>query len=100
MPRRSPKQRMEALRQANEIRFARAELKKDLKAGNVKIEQLLSQPPDYVESATVSDLLMAVPNVGRVKTARLLEKSRISQSRTVGGLSERQRADLLGLLRS
>ena len=98
MPRRSTKQRMEALRQANEIRFA--ELKKDLKAGNVKIEQLLSQPPDYVESAKVSDLLMAVPNVGRVKTARLLKKSRISQSRTVGGLSERQRADLLGLLRS
>ena len=91
---------MEALRRANEIRFARAELKKDLKAGNVKIEQLLSQPPDYVESARVSDLLMAVPNVGPVKTARLLKKSRIPQSRTVGGLSERQRADLLGLLRS
>jgi len=97
-PRRSSEQRMEALRRANEIRFARAELKKDLKAGKVKVAEILSKPPPCAESAKVSDLLMALPNVGPVRTARLLRGRRISESKTVGGLSERQRAELVRAL--
>ena len=42
-------------------------------------------------------MLMAVPKFGRVKAARLLNQCRISQSKTVGGLSERQRAELVSL---
>jgi hypothetical protein len=34
-----------------------------------------------------------------VKAARFLNQCRVSQSKTVGGLSERQRAELVGLLR-
>ena len=41
-------------------------------------------------------MLMAVPKFGRVKAARFLNTCRISQSKTVGGLSERQRAELIG----
>ena len=41
--------------------------------------------------------IMAVPKLGRVKAARLLNSCRISQSKTVGGLSERQRAELVSL---
>ena len=96
-PLRSLDQRMEALRRANEIRVRRAQLKKDLKAGTASIEQILRDPPEYVETAKVIDILMAVPKFGRVKAARFLNQCRISQSKTVGGLSERQRAELLGL---
>ena len=42
-------------------------------------------------------MLMAVPKFGRVKAARFLNQCRISQSKTVGGLSDRQRAELIGL---
>ena len=98
-PLRSLDQRMDALRRANEIRVRRAQLKKDLKAGTVQIEAVLSDPPEYVETAKVIDILMAVPKFGRVKAARFLNQCRISQSKTVGGLSERQRAELVGLLR-
>ena len=98
-PVRSLDQRMDALRRANEIRVRRAKLKKDLKAGSVHIEQILSNPPTYVETAKVFDMLMAVPKFGRVKAARFLNQCRISQSKTVGGLSDRQRAELVGLLR-
>jgi hypothetical protein len=97
-PLRSLDQRMEALRRANEIRVRRAQLKKDLKAGAVRIESVLRNPPEYVETAKVIDILMAVPKFGRVKAARFLNQCRISQSKTVGGLSERQRAELVGLL--
>src|SRR3954465_5840535 len=98
-PERSLDQRMDALRRANEIRVRRAQLKKDLKDGRVRVEEVLSRPPDYVETAKVFDILMAVPKFGRVKAARFLNQCRISQSKTVGGLSERQREELVGLLR-
>ena len=97
-PARSLDQRMEALQRANDIRVRRAQLKKDLKEGRVSIEKILSDPPDYVSTAKVFDMLMAVPKFGRVKAARLLNQCRISQSKTVGGLSERQRAELVGFL--
>ncbi len=98
-PVRSLDQRMDALRRANEIRVRRAQLKKDLKNGSARIEDILRNPPAYVETAKVFDMLMAVPKFGRVKAARFLNQCRISQSKTVGGLSDRQRAELVGLLR-
>ena len=96
-PARSRDQRMEALKRANDIRVRRAKLKKDLKDGQVRVQTILGDPPDYVETAKVFDILMAVPKFGRVKAARFLNQCRISQSKTVGGLSDRQRAELVGL---
>lgn len=98
-PSRSLDQRMEALRRANEVRVRRASLKKELKAGNIRIDELLDDPPEYVGTAKVFDILLAVPKFGRVKAARFLKHCRISQSKTVGGLSERQRVELVSLLR-
>ena len=99
-PARSLDQRMEALQRANEIRIQRAQLKRDLKAGAVAIGDLLNDPPAYVHTAKVFDLLLSVPKYGRVKAGRLLQTCRISQSKTVSGLSERQRGELVALLLS
>ena len=96
-PERSLDQRMDALRRANDVRVRRAQLKKDLKDGRVRIQTILGDPPEYVETAKVIDILMAVPKFGRVKAARFLQTCRISQSKTVGGLSERQRGELIDL---
>ena len=96
-PSRSLDQRMEALQRANSIRVRRAQLKRDLKAGTVALSDILLDPPDYVLTAKVYDMLVAVPKLGRVKAARFLNQCRISQSKTVGGLSDRQRAELIGL---
>ena len=98
-PERSLDQRMEALRRANDIRSKRAQLKRDLKGNKVKIQTLLMDPPEYVQTAKVIDMLMAVPKYGRVKTNRILNQCRISPSKTIGGLSERQRAELVAQLR-
>ena len=88
---------MEALKRANDIRVRRAQLKKDLKTGAANIDDVLRNPPEYVSTAKVFDILMAVPKFGRVKAARFLNQCRISQSKTVGGLSERQRTELVDL---
>ena len=98
-PERSLVQRMDALQRANDVRSRRAQLKRDLKAGRVSIHQLLLNPPEYVETAKVFDMLLAVPKYGRVKVNKILAQCRISPSKTIGGLSERQRSELVVMLR-
>ncbi len=97
-PERSLDQRMDALRRANDIRSRRAQLKKDLKSGRVQIKDVIAAPPDYVMTAKVFDMLLAVPKYGKVKATRFINHCRISQGKTVGGLSERQRNELVDLL--
>jgi len=98
-PERSLNQRMEALQRANEIRSRRATLKRDLKAGRASIHKLLQDPPKYVETAKVFDMLLAVPKYGRVKANKILHTCKVSPSKTIGGLSQRQRDELVATLR-
>jgi len=97
-PERSLVQRMDALHRANAIRTRRAQLKRDLKAGRASIHHLLLNPPEYLGTAKVLDMLLAVPKYGRVKANKVLVQCRISPSKTIGGLSERQRGELVSLL--
>jgi hypothetical protein len=98
-PERSLNQRMDALARANLIRTERARLKRDLKAGRYSIHTLLLNPPEYIETAKVFDMMLAVPKYGRVKVNKILAHCRIAPSKTIGGLSERQRSELVSLLR-
>ena len=90
---------MDALSRANNIRTRRAQLKRDLKGGRKSIHDLLLEPPEFVETAKVMDMLLAVPKYGRVKVNKVLLQCRISPSKTIGGLSPRQRAELVSMLR-
>ena len=98
-PERSHVQRMDALHRANQIRTQRAQLKRELRAGTRTIDSLLLAPPAYLETAKVVELLLAVPKYGRVKANKVLQQCRISPSKTVGGLSERQRTEIVDMLR-
>jgi hypothetical protein len=99
-PERGLEQRRAALRRANAVRARRARLKRDLKAGREHITTLLGDPPDWLLTAKVFDLLLAVPKLGRVKVNTILTQCRIAPSKTFAGLTERQRAELIGRLRS
>lgn len=94
-PERSHAQRMAALRRANVIRSARAELKREIKARPARTAEVIAEPPVWVESMKVFDLLLATPKFGRVKVNTVLRRNNISPSKTVGGLSKRQRDVLL-----
>ncbi len=98
-PERSIDQRMDALAKANRIRTERARLKRDLKSGRLSIHALLLEPPEYIETAKVFDMMLAVPKYGRVKVNKILAHCRIAPSKTIGGLSDRQRSELVALLR-
>ncbi|MDX6586146.1 MAG: hypothetical protein QOI31_619 [Solirubrobacterales bacterium] len=99
VPERTHDQRMKALRRANDIRTRRAQLKRDLKAGKTSVDGLLLDPPEWVMTAKVFDMILAVPKYGRVKANKILGQCRISPSKTIGGLSQRQRAELVQMLR-
>ena len=97
-PVRSNEQYMAALARANEIRVFRAKLKKDVKRGKVTARGLIAVPPEQAQTMHVFDLLLAMPKVGRVKANKLLRHCNVSPSKTLAGLSERQRRELLALL--
>ncbi len=99
-PPRSLDQRMEALRWANTVRTRRADLKRDIKAGTqAPLPLIAKEPPDWLETMKVYDLLMAMPKIGRVKATRVLNRCRISPSKTIAGISRRQRLELVRELR-
>jgi hypothetical protein len=92
-------QRRDALERANVVRTERARLKREMKAGRVLVADLLADPPEFIETMKVWDLLVAVPKLGRVKVNAMLRKEAVSPAKTVGGLSVRQRALLVERLR-
>jgi hypothetical protein len=98
-PERGLLQRRQALQRANAVRARRAQLKRDMKAGRESIVTLLADPPDWLATMKAHDLLLAVPKVGRVKANKALKRCYIAPSKTVGGLSDRQRGELIATLR-
>ena len=99
VPERSVAQRYRALELANEIRSYRAALKRDLKAGRRRVLEVLVAEDPMLDTMKVFDLLLAAPKIGRVRVNRALRACAISPSKTVGGLSARQRGELVEYLR-
>lgn len=100
VPVRSPEQRIAALARANEIRLYRAAIKRQIKAGTLTFSGVLDANNPLMATMKVSELLMAVPRIGERKAAKILRLEQVSMSKTVGGLSVRQRARLVGLFAS
>jgi len=98
-PEQSLQQCYDALSRANEVRSYRARLKKDMKAGRVDIHELFMKPPKILETMKLIDLMLSTPKFGRVKVNKILTQCSISPSKTVGGLSERQRLEICRMLR-
>lgn len=96
IPSRSLTQRLAALELANEIRFHRSQVKRELAAGRIHLSDLLDDP--MCETMRVWDAMVALPKIGRVKANRALVRMRISPSKALGGLSSRQRRELLEVL--
>jgi hypothetical protein len=98
VPGRSLQQRRQALERANAVRAARAKLKRDLAAGRADLAPLVLNPPEFVTSAKVVDLLVSLPKIGPVRAHRILSQARIAPTKTLGGLTGRQRGELLNLI--
>ena len=72
LPSLSPEQRAAALQKAAEVRKARADLKEQLKNGQVTLAQLLdkAESDDVIGKLKVVTVLQALPGIGKVKAMR------------------------------
>lgn len=97
LPQLTPEQRAAALEKAAAARRVRAELKERLKKGQTSIKQVLAdaETDEALAKLKVSALLEALPGVGKVRAAQLMDQFEIAASRRVRGLGERQRKALL-----
>ncbi len=97
LPQLTPEQRAAALEKAAAARRVRAELKERLKRGATTLKQVLvdAETDEALAKLKVSALLEAMPGVGKVRAAALMEQFEIAASRRIRGLGERQRQALL-----
>lgn len=90
---------MAALARANEIRIARAELKRKVAAGQLSAAEVIERCPPEARSMGLGDLLVSQRRWGQIRTRRLLVQVGLSERKTVGSLTDRQRRLLAELLR-
>lgn len=91
-------QHMRALAQANRVRLARAELKRQVAEGEASVAEVVLECPWEAGSMTISDLLMSQHRWGRTRCRRFLQSIPMSETKTIGTMTERQRRELAGLL--
>ncbi|MGA2926532.1 MAG: hypothetical protein ABSG43_11145 [Solirubrobacteraceae bacterium] len=84
-------QRMRALERANEVRLARAELKRRIAAGRVPVARVILVPPLEARSWAVGELLASQKRWGSTRCRKFLQRHRISETKALGDLTERQR---------
>lgn len=92
-------QRSEALEKAAEARRIRAGVKKELKAGELKLSDVIkrAESDEIIAKLRVNALLESLPGIGAAKAARIMDDARISPTRRVGGLGPHQREALVSV---
>jgi len=95
-----PPQHMQALAHANEIRLARAALKRAIKAGHLHAAEIVKDCPDEVATMTVSELLCSQQRWGRARARKFLNPMSVNENRELGRLTERQRIEMARRLES
>ena len=92
-------QHMQALAQANKVRLARAELKRQVADGELSVADIVLDCPWEAESMNIADLLMSQHRWGRTRCRRFLTQIPMNETKTIGSMTDRQRKCLAGRLR-
>ena len=95
---RDTSQCMQALARANEVRLARAALKRDVCAGRRHVAEVILDSPWEADSMSLSELLCSQRRWGRARSRKLLSSIALSEGKRVGTLTERQRRLLVAAL--
>jgi hypothetical protein len=88
------RQRVEALARANQVRQARAELKRRIAVGHVSAAEVVVVPRWEIEGMRVADVLMSQRQWGRVRCRKLLVAIGLDGRKPIGAMTERQRGVL------
>jgi hypothetical protein len=85
---------MRALARANRVRLARAELKRQVADGETTVGGIVLDCPWEAESMAIADLLMSQHRWGRTRCRRFLGSVAMSETKTIGSMTDRQRRAL------
>jgi hypothetical protein len=91
-------QHLRALERANQVRLARAALKRSIAKGDVLVSTVIQESPWETETMTLSELLRSQPRWGRTRTRKLLASLSLSENKRIETLTDRQRALLVARL--
>ena len=97
IPRLSDEQRQQARNAATQARRRRAEIKQALRSGERSLAEVLAlaEQDDVVAHTKVIDVLKALPRVGAVRAAKVMERLDIAANRRLRGLGKHQTAALV-----
>jgi hypothetical protein len=95
-----PPQRLRALERANEIRLARAGLKRSIALGEVSAAEVLLACPEEAGSWPIGELLISQRRWGTTRCRKFLIRNQIVETKPIGKLTERQRRILAASLQA
>lgn len=91
-------QHLQALQHANRVRLARAELKRRIADGEITAAEVILASPWEAGSMAIADVLMSQRRWGGTRCRKFLAMFQVSETKTVGSLTERQRIALAAQL--
>ena len=92
-------QYMRALERANQVRLARADLKRRVAEEDLEVADVILECPWEAQSMAVGDLLMSQRRWGQTRCRKFLAQVPMSEKKTIGSMTERQRHTLAQMLR-
>jgi hypothetical protein len=80
------------------VRLARAELKRRVADGEIPVAEVVRSCPPVVKNLTIAELLMLQPRWGSYRCRKFLERLGVSEMKTLGRLTDRQREMVIAAL--
>jgi hypothetical protein len=91
-------QHMQALQRANQVRLARAELKRKIAVGELTAADVVRSNSWEVQTMAVAELLMSQRRWGHTRARRFLAGIPMAETKTIGSMTTRQRDTLATML--
>ena len=91
-------QHLRALARANQVRLARAELKRRVSDGEITAAEVILESPWEAASMPVSELLTAQRRWGSTRCRKFLQCIPMSETKPIGSMTDRQRQAVAQLL--
>ncbi|MEE8715758.1 MAG: integration host factor, actinobacterial type [Coriobacteriales bacterium] len=98
LPQLSEEDRKKALEKAAAARKARAQVKDNLKHGQMSAREALESDDPVVTKMKVTDFLKSLPGWGKAKADKTMQELEIAENRRLGGLGANQKAAILEML--
>jgi hypothetical protein len=84
-------QRLRALERANRVRIARARLKREIAAGELTAAEVILRPGREIEGMPIAGVLLSQRRWGEDRCRGFLAGLGMSEGKTIGSMTERQR---------